>query len=367
MDTSDPHITFDDQGISNHYWDYLKYSKPNLYNDQEGERLLCKYIDTIKKKSKGKDFDCILGLSGGMDSSYMLHKMVTKYNLRPLVFHVDGGWNTEIAVSNIKNLVDKLKLDLFTEVIDWHEMREFQLAMFKSGVPHLDVPQDMAFFAVLYKFAEKYDVKTILNGGNITTESVLRPFNLIYYGGDMVQAKDILRKFARFKLESFPFVSIIYKKLWLRYIRKIKVFKPLNYINYSKSQATKELSSTYGWKPYSQKHFESRFTRFYEGYWLLERFGFDMRRVELSSLILAGQITRGEALNILSHPPLDSELVQQEFEYVAMKLNIPIDELNSYFTMPKKYYWDYSNNKTILELGEKTLGFVTQIRRGGAY
>ena len=186
--------------------------------------LLEKEVENKKNESKGKDFDCILGLSGGMDSSFMLHTMVTKYNLKPLVFHVDGGWNTELAVNNINNLVDKLGLDLFTEVIDWNEMKEFQLAMFKSGVPHIDIPQDMAFFAVLYKFAQKYNVKTILNGGNIATESVLRPFNLIYYGGDLVQIKDILKKNSSFKLKSFPLVSIFYKKIWLRIVDNKKKF-----------------------------------------------------------------------------------------------------------------------------------------------
>ena len=176
-----------------------------------------KIVEEIKKKGSGKEFDCILGLSGGADSSYMLHTIVKKFDLKPLVFHVDGGWNSEIAVSNIKNLVEKLGLDLFTEVINWKEMKDFQLAMFKSGVPHIDIPQDMAFIAVLYKFAKKYNIPYILNGGNISTECVQRPLDIIYWGTDMRHIKDILKKFSNNKMETFPFSSAFYHKLYLRY------------------------------------------------------------------------------------------------------------------------------------------------------
>ena len=367
MDTSDPATKFDSKGISNHYWDFQNIVKAHWYKGKKSEKQLEKKIEEIKERGKDKEFDSILGLSGGLDSSYMLHTVVSKYKLRPLVFHVDGGWNTEIAVNNIKSLVENLKLDLFTEVIDWNEMKNFQLAMFKSGVPHLDVPQDMAFVGTLYKFAEKYNVKTILNGGNIATESVLRPFNLIYYGADLTQAKDILNKFGNLDMKTYPFTSVFYHKIWLKYIKNVNVFKPLNYINYLKSDAIRELKSIYGWKPYSQKHFESRFTRFYEGYWLTNRFNYDMRRVELSSMILSEQIHRSEAIEILKNPPLESKVVQDEFNYVATKLDISVEELEKYFTMPKKYYWDYKNNKKLLKLGENFLKVIGGARRGGSY
>ena len=197
LDTTYPGIKFDKNGISNHYWDYNNNIKYKWKRDNDGINELEKKIEKIKKDGSGKEFDCILGLSGGADSSYMLHVMVKKFNLKPLVFHVDGGWNSEIAVSNIKNLVDKLGLDLFTEVINWEEMKDFQLAMFKSGVPHIDIPQDMAFIGVLYKFARKYKIRYILNGGNISTECVQRPLDIIYWGTDMRHIKDILQNSAR--------------------------------------------------------------------------------------------------------------------------------------------------------------------------
>jgi N-acetyl sugar amidotransferase len=367
MDTSDPSITFDQDGISNYYWDFQNVVKPNWYNGPEGLIRLGRMVETIKKSSKGRDFDCIMGLSGGADSSYMLHVMVTRFGLRPLVFHVDGGWNSEVAVNNINVLIEKLGLDLYTEVINWEEMRDFQLAMFKSGVPHLDIPQDMAFISVLYRFAEKHDIKWILNGGNISTECVLMPVEILYWGTDIVQVRDILSHYGTVPMGTYPFTNILYHKFYLRYLRGIKVFKPLNYIPYIKKESMQELQQLYGWKPYSQKHFESRFTRFFEGYWLPTRFGYDMRRNQFSSLILTEQMTRDEALEELNHPPLDSATVEQEFNYIATKLGISTDELRGYHQMPKKFYWDYRNQHRLFVWGEKVLGVINKTQRGGAF
>ncbi len=367
MDTSDPGITFDQDGISNHYWNFQKVIKPNWYNNSQGLARLEQTVKTIKNTASGRDFDCIMGLSGGADSSYMLHIMVTKFGLRPLVFHVDGGWNSEVAVNNINALVEKLGLDLYTEVINWEEMRDFQLAMFKSGVPHLDIPQDMAFISVLYKFAEKYDIKWILNGGNISTECVLPPLEILYWGTDSDHVRDILSRYGQVPMRTYPFTSIFYHKFHLRYFRDIKVFKPLNFMSYIKKEAMAELQQVYGWKPYLQKHFESRFTRFFEGYWLPTRFGYDMRRNQFSSLILTGQMTRDEALSKLEQPALDSAMVEREFNYIATKLGISTDELRGYHEMPKKFYWDYRNQHRLFAWGEKVLGVIAKTQRGGAF
>ena len=367
MDTSYPYITFDQDGISNHYWDFHNTVKPNWHVEVKGEAILTQKVETIRKNRKGHDFDCIMGLSGGADSSYMLHKMVTKYGLRPLVFHVDAGWNSEIAVSNIDGLVGKLGLDLYTEVINWEEMRDFQLAMFKSGVPHIDIPQDMAFIGVLYKFAEKHGIKYILNGGNISTECVQAPLTFLYWGTDMAQIRDILSRYGTVPMLTYPFSSIFYHKLYLSYFRGVKVFKPLNYMTYIKSEAMAEMERIYGWKPYPQKHFESRFTRFFEGYWLPTRFGYDMRRNQFSSLILTEQMTREQALAELEKLPYDPETIEQEFNYIATKLGIGADELRKYHQMPQKFYWDYHNQQHIFEWGEKILGMLARTRRGGAY
>ena len=288
----------------------------------------------------------------------MLHLAVKEFGLRPLVFHVDGGWNSELAVHNIQVMVDKLGLDLYTEVINWEEMKDFQLAFFKSGVPHLDIPQDHAFIATLYNFADKHNIKYILNGGNISTECVRNPMEWLYYGTDMAQLKDIIKKFGTIKMETYPFSPIFRHKFYLRYIRKIQVVKPLNSMPYIKEDALQVLADEYGWKPYPQKHFESRFTKFYEGYWMPERFGFDTRRVQYSSLILTGQMTREEALEKLSKPAYNPETIQEEFNYIATKLGISSEELRKYFNMPKKFYWDYKNQESLFNFGAKVLKFL---------
>ncbi len=367
MDTSDPSIFFDGDGVSNHYWDFQNTVKANWYKGTEGRIRLEQMVDEMKTNGRGRDFDCIMGMSGGADSSYMLHSMVTEFGLRPLVFHVDAGWNSEVAVNNINVLVDKLGVDLYTEVINWDEMRDFQLAMFKSGVPHLDIPQDMAFIGVLYKFAEKHGIKHILNGGNISTECVATPLEILYWGTDMVQVRDILRQHGTRPMRTYPFSSIWYHKFYLRLLRGVKVFKPLNYMPYIKKDAMNELENIYGWKPYPQKHFESRFTRFFEGFWLPERFGFDMRRREFSSLILTEQMSREEALALLEQPSLPPDIAEQEFNFVASKLGISSDELRGYLKMPKKYYSDYRNQRYLFTLGERVLNLFTGARRGGAY
>jgi N-acetyl sugar amidotransferase len=367
MDTSDPGITFDADGVCNHYTDFYKNVKPNWHTGPEGQSRLSAIVDDIKKSGKDREFDCIMGLSGGADSSYMLHVMVREYGLRPLVFHVDGGWNTELAVHNIHCLIEKLDLDLYTEVINWEEMKDFQLAMFKSGVPHLDIPQYHAFIAVLYKFARQHGIKYILNGGNISTECVQIPLDILFWGTDMAQIRDILARYGTIPMKTYPFSSIFYHKLYLPYFRGLKVFKPLNYMPYIKSDAMALLEREYGWKPYPQKHFESRFTRFFEGYWLPTRFGFDMRRVQFSSLILTDQMTREEAMEKLEHLPYDPEMIQQDFDYVASKIGIGSDELKRYHEMPKKFYWDYKNQRKVFEWGEKILKVIAGTRRGGAF
>jgi len=367
LDTSYPGLTFDADGVCSQYWDFQNVVKPNWHPDAAGRKVLEQRVEEIRRAGRGQDFDCLLGLSGGVDSSYMLHMMVREFGLRPLVFHVDGGWNSELSVHNIHVLVDKLGLDLYTEVINWEEMRDFQLAWFKSGVPHLDIPQDHAFVAVLYKFAEKYGIKTILNGGNIATECVSMPFQYYYWGTDMSHIRDIIRRFGTVPMRTYPFSSVYRHKLYLRYLKGVRVFKPLNYMPYSKQMAIDHLQKEYGWKPYPQKHFESRFTRFYEGYWLPTRFGFDVRRCQLSSLILTGEISRTDALQALEKPLYDDDMARQDFEYIATKLRISAEQLRQYHTMPKSYYWDYRNQQQILGLAEKAVSLLKIGRRGGAF
>lgn len=366
MDTTDSRIVFDENGICDHCHTFDEDILPNWHTDERGARELDVIVQKIKKDGKNRDFDCIMGMSGGADSSYMLHVAVNDLGLRPLVFHVDGGWNSQIAVNNIDVMISKLGLDLYTEVINWEEMKDFQLSYIKSGLSNIDVPQDHAFVATLYNFANKHKIKYILNGGNYSTECVRNPMEWLYYGTDMAQIKDILHRFGTIQLKTYPFSSILRHKVYLKYIKRVQVVKPLNYVPYIKSEAMKFLEREYGWQPYPQKHFESRFTKFYEGYWLPKKFGYDTRKVQYSSLILTGQMTREEALDKLSRPAIDEDEARNDFEYVANKLGISVDELQSYFDAPNKSYRDYRNQESLFVLGAKImkwLGIERAIKR----
>jgi len=355
MDTTDSEIVFDEQGVCDHCLSFSKDVLPNWHTGERGRDELNRIILRIKEDGKNRDFDCIMGMSGGADSSYLLHVVVKEFGLRPLVFHVDGGWNSQIAVNNINVMIEKLGLDLYTEVINWEEMKDFQLSYFKSSLSNIDVPQDHAFVATLYSFAEKHRIKYILNGFNFATECVRNPLEWLYYGTDMAQIKDIRKKFGTIPLKTYPFSSVLRHKFYLRYVRNVQVVKPLNYFPYIKEEAMKYLENEYGWQPYPQKHFESRFTKFYEGYWLPEKFGYDTRKVQFSSLILSGQMTREEALEKLSFPAMSRDEAKQEFEYVANKLGISVAELQKYLDAPNKSYRDYKNQEWLFVFGAKVL------------
>lgn len=364
MDTTDSKIVFDENGVCDHCKTYYKDIEP-IWNYGKGrEKEIDRIVSKIKEDGKGKDFDCLIGMSGGIDSSYLLYLAKEKLGLRPLVFHVDAGWNTQLAVNNIERLVDKLNLDLFTEVIDWEEIKDLQLAFFKSGVPHIDVPQDHAFFATMYKFASKYKVKTILTGGNYSTECVRNPLEWMYYQSDSIQLKDIHNKFGSKQLKSYPVTNILWHKFYLPYFKGIKLIRPLDYMPYDKKEAMQLLEEKFAWQPYPQKHFESRFTRFYESYWLPERFGYDTRKVQYSSLILTGQMSREEALESLKSPAYDTDDIIHEMEFVANKLGIGLDKLQTYLKIPKKTYQDYKSQENVYKAGAKVMRMLG-LERGG--
>ena len=364
MDTTDIAISFDDNGICDHCNTFKNQIEPFWHTDDRGHKQLEKLVYKIKKEGKGKDFDCMMGMSGGIDSSYLLYKMVTEFGLRPLVFHVDAGWNSQIAVNNIERLVDGLGLDLYTEVINWEEMKDLQLAFFKSGVPHIDVPQDHAFFATMYKFASKHKINTVLTGGNYSTECVRNPLEWMYYQSDSIQLKDIYKKHGTGKLIDYPVTNILWHKIWLPYFKGVKLYRPLDFIPYNKDEAMQILVDKFGYQKYPQKHFESRFTRFYEGFWLPDRFNYDTRKVQYSSLILTGQMTREEAMEKLKTPVYTNDQIKEDFEFVSNKLGITTDELWQYFHSPKKTFMDYKSQESIYSIGATILKYLG-IEKGG--
>ena len=360
MDTTDKTITFDENGICPRCQEF-KDRIVKWWNYGNGhEKELSDIIASVKKSGKNKKYDCILGLSGGLDSSYLLHLAVKEWGLRPFVFHVDAGWNLEVAEKNLKKLCDKLNVDLHVEKMDFEEMRQMQIAFFKTGHAGLDAPQDHAFIAQVDKFSQKLGVKYILNGYNIATEIVCNPASWDEGAGptgDKTYIKDVLKKHGKIKTKNYVYTTGFKHKFYLPYVKGVKTLQLLNYVPITKQQMIDVLVKEYDYEPYNQKHFEDILTKFLEGYWLPNRFGYDIRKAQLSSLVITGQMDRKEALKILQTPPLTEKESKELFDIVAEKLQISNEELLSYFNLPKKYI-KYKNNSWAFKLGIKIYGIL---------
>jgi N-acetyl sugar amidotransferase len=359
MDTSDPSIRFDDKGECDYCNNFAATIAPNWHTDARGETELMQLADNIRAEGKGKDFDCIIGLSGGLDSSYVTYVAKEKMGLRPLLFHVDAGWNTDQAVGNIEKLVDGLGVELYTEVINWEEMKDLQVAFLRSQIPDQDLPQDASFFSSLYKFARQHRIKHVITGSNLSTECCREPEEWGgYLGIDKLLFGDIHRRFGRRPLETFPLVDILVYKGYYQRILGMKVNKPLDLVPFVKKDAEDELQRRFGWQRFQHKHHESRFTRFYEDYWLPRKFGFHKRRAHFSSLILTGQMTRAAALERIATPEMDEHFLRQEFEYVAHKLDLTVAELQQIFDGENKTYRDYRNKRWVIGFGANAMRWL---------
>lgn len=341
MDTSDPDIYFDSDGVCNHCHTFDSETRQRWFPNAEGRHRLDRIFETIKKERSNYEYDCILGLSGGLDSSY-LALLLHEYRMRPLVVHVDAGWNSELAVYNLEKIVKYCSYDLYTDVINWPEVRDLQLAYLKSGVANQDVVQDHAFFSSLYKYAVTNKIQYVISGGNIATEGVF-PQSWHHSAMDAINLRAIHRKFGTIGLNNYPIMSFFSYYFYYPFIKKMKVVRPLNYINYSKDVALSELRHKVGYKPYERKHGESRFTRFFQNYYLPAKFGMDKRKPHMSSMILSSLMTRQQALEELQKPLYDdSELVEDKF-YISKKLGISIELLDEYVAGPGHHYSEFPN------------------------
>lgn len=359
MDTTDPQIIFDNHCLCDYCKNFELNIKPSWNTGIKGQKSLMQMAEKIRADGKGRDFDCIIGLSGGLDSSYVAYVAKEKMGLKPLLFHVDAGWNTDQAVGNVEKLVDGLGLDLYTDVVNWESVKRMQVAFLRAGIPDQDLVQDAAFFSGLYKFARKYKIKHIITGSNFSTECCREPEEWGgYLGIDTTLFGDIWKQCGDGLPNEFPLVDILVYKLWYQKVLGLKVHHPLNIVPYIKKDAEDELEQKFGWQRFQHKHHESRFTRFYEDYWLPRRFGYHKRRAHFSSLIMTGQMQRDQALDRISRPEMDEHFLKQEFEYVAHKLDLSVDELQQMFDLPKKTYRNYKNKRDLIGFGANVMRWL---------
>jgi N-acetyl sugar amidotransferase len=373
MDTTHLEIEFDASGICNYCKGYDQILK-NLPPPAKQREILEQLLDRIRSNGVGRDYDCILGVSGGVDSSYLALKC-KDWGLRPLLVQFDNGWNTELANHNIQAICQHLGFELYTYVVDWPEFRDLQLAFIRAGVANIEAPSDHGIFACIYRAAHQKRIGWLLTGVNYVTEAcdpigemARRVFSYGYSYGDLYHLRALHRRFGRRPLRTFPTLSSVRRRAY-ELSGQLKRFDPLNYMPYNKAEAVAMLQERVGWRPYPRKHFESVITRFHQSYFLPVKFGMDKRRLHLSGLIWSGQLTRDQGLQELSEPICPPELLAQDLEFVMKKLGLDQTELNRLMAETPHSYHDYPNSlwfETLLGRGLRLAGRLRRRLRGGA-
>jgi len=349
MDTTDPQISFNDHGVCNHCVDFPRTWENLWLPNERGSLRLERLLDQVRRAGQKRPYDCAIGLSGGVDSSYVTLKAY-EWGLRPLVVHVDTGWNTEEAVANIETLLNHCGFDLHTHVVDWCEMRDLQLSYLRSGVPNQDVPQDHAIFAALHDFCVRSGVRYVLSGGNVATEGI---FPSAWHGDnrDLINLRAIQRRHGSVKLRKYPSCGVLKRLIWHPYVCRFTSIRPLDLMPYDRDAVVSRLRDACGWKPYGRKHGESRFTRLFQNHFLPTRFGFDKRRPHLSSMILSGQLTRSEALEQLRQPLYEPAELDRDIEYFCRKLSIEPSDYWDFIRAPLGSHSDYPTHDQLLRAG----------------
>jgi N-acetyl sugar amidotransferase len=344
MDSTASEIVFDDNGVCNFCKHYDDVRTKDLYEDEAGLQKLEALICQIKEKGKNNNYDCLIGLSGGVDSSYVAF-LVKKFGLRALAIHLDNGWNTELAVANVEQIVKQLNIDLITHVLDWKEFKDIQISFLKSSISNIEIPTDHAIWAILIKTAGKMKIPYIIAGNNVVTESIM-PESWLYGSKDSRLIKAIHNKYGKLKRKTYPSLSTFnyVDYLLLRGIRWVPI---LNYIPYKKDDAKSFLINEFGWRDYGGKHYESIFTRFFHAFYLPEKFGYDLRKSYLSASVCSGQLSREKALEELSYPPAPKEILTQDRDYVVKKLGISEQEFQQILKSSNKTFADYPNNDSL--------------------
>lgn len=351
--TSDPNLILDENGVCNYCHNYDNAVKKIKYQKKSDDRYLESVFNKMKIEGKDREYDCLLGISGGVDSSYVAY-LAKQYDLRVLAVHVDAGWNSELAVQNIQNMCSKLGYDLHTVVVDWPTMKELQRAYMFSGLANVDVPQDHCFIAATNQMVKKFHVKYVLRGSNYATEGILsKAFQ--YSFTDWTNIKGVYRKCGRGEIGSlakYPHQNFIKHFISIKELKSVVTFNPLNYIDYSKKMAIETLEREFGWKYYGGKHYESRFTKFFQETYLPQRYGWDKRRDHIASLIVGGEMSREEGLREIEIPPSTEKEMEEDRSYVLKKLDISEEEWKTILALPYKTEDDYPNNKRLVRLGQ---------------
>lgn len=345
MDTSVPDISFDKNGECNFCQNYKENISKDLFDNNVGQEKLEALVQKIKRKGEGKNYDCVIGISGGVDSTYVAYLAKVKYGLRPLAVHLDNGWNSELAVANVEQIVKRLDIDLYTHVLNWEDFKGLQLAFLKSSISNIEIPTDHAIWAVLIRMAAKEKIPYIIAGNNIVTESIM-PDSWLYGSKDGRLITGINRKFGQSNIKGYPRLSL-FNYIDFLLIRGIHWIPVLNYVHYDKNEAKKIITKELGWRDYGGKHYESIFTRFFHAYYLPTKFGYDLRRSYLSALVLSGQMTREDALSEMDTPPAPADQLQHDMEYVIKKLDISSEEFEQIMASPVKTFADYPNNNAL--------------------
>lgn len=357
---NDPDIKFDENGICNHCSQFdVAFNK--FPKGSEKKLALESMIDKIKKNGLNKKYDCLLGVSGGVDSSYLAY-LCKLYDLRPLIIHFDNGWNSELATNNIQHILSKLKFDFQTHVINWEEFKDLQLSYFKAGVVDLEFPTDHAIMASMFHIAKQHRIKYVLSGHNIVTEGTYLPKSWVHSKLDYINLKDIHSKYGKLKLSTYPYLSF-FKKLYYNFIVKFEYVQLLNYVDYNKELIKKKLVEELSWRDYGGKHFESIFTRFYQGYILPNKFQIDKRRFHYSCLIQSKQITKEDAIQALKKPIYNPEMLITDKEFVLKKLDFTNESFENYMKSPIKKHSDFKTEDKLWNRYFKLIKFFKPLKK----
>ena len=355
MDSTDIDIKFDEIGRCNHCKDYFTKINTQIVPEEDQKKELDSLVSKIKDSNANGDYDCVVGISGGVDSSYVA-LLAKDFGLRALLVHLDNGWNSEISIRNVSNITNKTGFHLYTHVIDCNEFRDLQLSLFRASVVDIELVTDHAIKATLFKVASRFNVKYILNGGNVVTEAIM-PVSWRHTKVDKRNIKDIHEKFGKVKIKTYPMAGII-KQQFYKYFSRIRSVQILNFISFDRFNVTKRLKNELEWEEYGGKHHESVFTRFYQGYILPKKFNIDKRRAHYSNLICANQISREEALKKISEPVYNKDLLDQDYDFVIKKLGFTVQEFKEYISSPAKSHYDFKSDDKMIESLNKIRNFI---------